>query len=316
MSIYVSGSVVFDRIMNFNGYFKDHILTDKLHSLSVSFMVEDMVVRRGGCAGNIAYTLALMGEKPLILSSVGTDFCHEYGESLKKLGLSLDGIQVDESKHTALCYITTDKANNQITGFYAGAMMTPSRYAFPGISEKDIAIVSPGNMDDMQHFPDVYRTRKVPYIFDPGQQMPLYTKETLTSAVHGALALVCNDYELGLICKLLDLKKEEDLFEHVQWIVCTLASEGCRIHGADGTDVTVPALPCPCVKDPTGAGDAQRAGLLFGLTHGLSMPEAAKYGSITASYAIEQQGTQIHTFDSASFKKRYESLFGPMPVSF
>ncbi len=316
MSIYVSGSVVFDRIMNFNGYFKDHILTDKLHSISVSFMVEDMVVRRGGCAGNIAYTLALMGEKPLLLSSVGSDFSAEYGASLEKLGLSLDGISIDASKHTALCYVTTDKANNQITGFYAGAMMTPSKYAFPGISSSDLAIVSPGNMEDMQHFPDVYRKHKVPFIFDPGQQMPLYTKDTLTSAVHGALAFVSNDYELALTSKMLELGKEEDLFDHVQWIVTTLADKGCRIRGKDGTDVTIPAVPCAGVKDPTGAGDAHRSGLLFGLTHGLSMPEAAKYGSVTASYAIEQQGTQVHSFTLDDFKKRYEPVFGPMPVQF
>ncbi|MDO5536204.1 MAG: carbohydrate kinase family protein [Desulfovibrionaceae bacterium] len=315
MSIYVSGSLAFDRIMNFNGYFQDHILKDRLHMLNVCFMVDNMVVRRGGCAGNIAYTLALMGEKPSILSTVGRDFA-EYREHLAGMGIRLDGVQVDEKLFTALCYITTDRSNNQITGFYAGAMLTPSTYAFPGIAAGDLAIVSPGNMDDMQRFPDVYRENGVRFIFDPGQQMPLYTKETLSRAIRGAFAYVSNDYELGLTCKLLELGREEDLLDSVEWIITTMAADGCRVRGRDGTDTVIPALPCANVADPTGAGDSQRSGLLFGLAHGLSVPEAARYGSVTASYAIEHQGTQEHSFTFEDFRGRYEAAFGPMPVTF
>ncbi len=315
MAIYVSGSLAFDRIMNFNGRFQDNILADRLHMLNVSFMVDNMEVRRGGCAGNIAYTLALMGEKPLILGAVGRDF-EDYARHLEKLGLSLDGITIDEKLFTALCYITTDLDNNQITGFYAGAMMTPSSYSFPIVSATDLAIVSPGNMTDMQHFPDIYRRHRVRFIFDPGQQMPLFTRETLGSAIQGAYAFVSNDYELGLTCKLLELEKEEDLLGTAEWLITTLAADGCRVRGRDGTDVTIPAIPCGSVADPTGAGDAQRGGLLFGLARGLSMPEAAKYGSVTASYAIEQQGTQVHHFSAADFRQRYEAAYGPMPEIF
>ncbi len=315
MAIYVSGSLAFDRIMNFNGRFQDHILADRLHMLNVCFMVDNMVVRRGGCAGNIAYTLALLGERPLIISAVGSDF-EDYARHLEKHGLSLDGITVDEKLFTALCYITTDLDNNQITGFYAGAMMTPSAYAFPIVSATDLAIVSPGIMDDKQRLPETYRRHRVRFICVPGQQMPLFTSETLSGAIQGAFAFVSNDYELGLTCKLLGLGKEEELLGTVEWLITTLAADGCRIRGRDGTDVTIPAIPCGSVADPTGAGDAQRGGLLFGLSRGLSVPEAAKYGSVTASYAIEQQGTQVHHFTATDFRKRYEAAYGPMPEEF
>lgn len=314
MSIYVSGSLAFDRIMNFHGNFQDHVLMDKLHMLNISFMVDDMIERRGGCAGNIAYTLALLGEKPIILGCGGRDF-DSYAEHLQEVGLSVEGIRRDPELFTALCYITTDLSGNQITGFYPGAMTKPCDYTFANPGKKDLAIVSPGNMEDMQSLPKLYREHNVRYIFDPGQQLPIFTKDMLNTAIDGAFAYVCNDYELGMTAKLLELEREDDLLNQVEWLITTLGAQGCRVRGRDGTDKIIAPVPCEHVADPTGAGDSHRSGLLFGLSHGLSVVESAKFGSVTASYCIACQGTQEHHFTKEDFVQRYKSVFGEMPIS-
>lgn len=308
MAIYVSGSLAYDRIMTFNGNFKDHILMDKLHMLNVSFMVDSMEERNGGCAGNIAWTLALLGEKPLIVSAAGRDFA-PYAKSLEKAGLSLAGISRQDDLFTALCYITTDLGGNQITGFYPGAMTRPTEYAFPNLDpEKDIAIISPGNVEDMIRLPGFYREKGVPYIFDPGQQLPVIPDGALRNAITGSFALVCNDYELSMICKRLDLAPDQ-LPGRTLWLVTTLGEKGAHVLGADGAEVYVDAVPVEKIVDPTGAGDAQRAGLLKGLAMGLDMPQAAKLGSVAASFAIERLGTQEHAFSPADFARRYEGAF-------
>lgn len=308
MSIYISGSLAFDRIMTFKGNFKDHVLLDKLHILNVSFMVDSMEERKGGCAGNIAYSLALMGEKPIIISSVGKDF-KSYARDLTKMGLSLEGINSNEDIFTALCYITTDMGSNQITGFYPGAMIIPNNYNFPNIDpDKDIAIVSPGNVQDMVELPKFYRKNSIPYIFDPGQQLPVLSAENLKNAIEGSYALITNDYELNMICKKLNLD-EDALLGRTLWIITTLGEKGARVRGADGTDVFIKAAEIGNIADPTGAGDAQRAGFLKGLVSDLSVPESAKLGSISASYAVEKLGTQEHKYNYKSFKKRYEDTF-------
>ena len=312
MSIYVSGSLAFDRIMTFPGSFQDHILMDKLHMINVSFMVDCMDERRGGCAGNIAYSLALLGEKPVIVSAAGRDF-GPYAEALQAKGLPLDGIRRDEDIFTALCYITTDLNSNQITGFYPGAMGLAANYAFPSLdAEKDIAIISPGNVEDMRRLPAFFREKGVPYIFDPGQQLPVLTGNDLLAAIEGSFACITNDYELNMICKATG-KSEEELVGRTLWLVTTLGADGALVRGADGTEVRVPAVPPRQVVDPTGAGDAHRAGLLKGLMCGLSMPEAARLGSVSASFCLEKLGTQEHDYSAAAFKARYEDTFGPLP---
>ena len=314
MAIYVCGSLAFDRIMTFDGNFQDHVLMDKLHMLSVSFMVDSMNELRGGCAGNIAYTLALLGEKPVIVASAGRDFAG-YGAELSRLGLSLEGIRRDADVFTALCYITTDRNNNQITGFYPGAMTLPSSYAFPNLNPaEDWAIVSPGNIEDMRRLPRFFRERGVRYIYDPGQQLPVLSGEDLLDAITGSYACVTNDYEIGMVCKSTG-KSEEELLQLTGWLVTTLGAKGQRIRNAAGVDVTVPAVPCDNVKDPTGAGDSHRSGLLCGLAAGLDMPEAARLGAVAACYAIEKVGTQAHSFSHDDFRRRYEAAFGPLPIS-
>ncbi len=315
MAIYVSGSLAFDRIMTFPGNFQEHILLDKLHMLNVSFMVESMEERRGGCAGNIAYTLALLGEAPVIVSSAGRDFA-PYAASLEALGLPLDGIRIDEDLFTALCYITTDMNGNQITGFYPGAMGEASDYRFPGLDpECDLAIISPGNVEDMRRLPLFFKEHGVRYIFDPGQQLPVLTPQELKNAIEGSYALITNDYELNMICKATGMS-ENELIGRTLWLVTTLGAKGALVRGADGTEEAIHAVPIENVADPTGAGDAQRAGLLKGLSCGLSVPEAARLGAVTASYAIEKIGTQEHAFSQEEFKRRYERSFGPVPKLF
>lgn len=312
MAIYVSGSLAFDRIMTFQGNFKDHILMDKLHMLNVSFMVNSMDERRGGCAGNIAYSLALLGEKPIIVSSAGKDF-DLYGRHLEKMGLSLEGIARYDDVFTALCYITTDINSNQITGFYPGAMSRPATYAFPHLdAQKDIAIVSPGNVEDMRRLPGFFKKHNIPYIFDPGQQLPVLSPEDLRNAIEGSFACITNDYELHMICKATGMS-EDELLGRTLWLVTTLGAEGARVRGADGTDTHIAAVLVNKVEDPTGAGDAQRSGLLKGLAAGLSVPEAARLGSVAASFAIEWLGTQEHQYTMADFKKRYEATFESLP---
>ena len=172
MSIYVAGSLAFDRIMSFNGAFADHILADKLHILNVSFLIDGLVEKRGGCAGNIAYTLALMGEKPLILATAGKNFS-EYGAFLESKGISLEGVRVMKDEFTASCTLITDKNNNQINGFHPAAMGFPCEYAFPHPdASADWGIVSPGNLDDMKALPRLFREKGIRYIYDPGQQIP------------------------------------------------------------------------------------------------------------------------------------------------
>lgn len=313
MGTYISGSLAFDRIMTFPGNFQDHILMDRLHMINVSFMVDGMDERRGGCAGNIAYTMALLGEKPVIVSSGGKDF-DSYGVKLAAMGLPLDGISLHMDIFTALCFITTDMNGNQITGFYPGAMSRKSSFAFPRLNpEKDIAIVSPGNVEDMRSLPLFYKEKRVPYIFDPGQQLPVLSADDLRNSIEGALALVTNDYELHMICSQTGLG-EEELLGRALWLVTTLGAQGCRVRGADGTDERISAVEVAEVKDPTGAGDAQRAGLLKGLSLGLSVPEAARIGAVTASFAIECLGTQEHGIEPAEFARRYAKTFGPMPA--
>ena len=311
MAIYVSGSLAFDRIMTFPGNFQDHILMDKLHMINVSFMVDGMDERRGGCAGNIAYTLALLDEKPVIVAAAGRDF-ESYAQTLASHGLPLDGIRRAEDVFTALCYITTDLNSNQITGFYPGAMTLPAVYDFPGMdARQDIAIVSPGNVEDMRRLPRLYREKGVPYIFDPGQQLPVLTSEELLEAIEGSLACITNDYELNMICKATG-KSEDEIAARTSWLVTTLGAEGAQVRG-QGETVRIAPVPIDKVLDPTGAGDAHRAGLIKGLVHGLAMPEAVKLGSVSASFALEKMGTQEHVITPANFRQRYEAVFGALP---
>ncbi len=307
MQIFISGSLAYDRIMDFPGKFSDHILPEKIHILNVSFMVNSLVEKFGGTAGNIAYNLALLGEQPQVLATAGKDF-ESYANWFQKHNLPLDGIKCIEEEFTAGAYITTDKSDNQITGFNAGAMKHASNFSFDGTNPKEtLAIVSPGNLEDMVGYSRIYQTQNIRYICDPGQQIPVLTKEELTHMVTGAEILIANDYELEMIIRATWLKKEE-LLERAKTIIVTLGENGSMVCSQD-QEVKIKAVAVDQVTDPTGAGDAYRAGLIKGLVMGKNIVEAASLGSTCASFAVESYGTQDHHFTEENVWQRFYTNF-------
>ena len=310
MQIYVSGSLAYDRIMDFPERFSDYILPDKIHVLNVCFTVNSMQEQFGGTAGNIGYNLALLGERPLILATAGRDF-KNYADWLKGHGLSLDGIRRVSEEFTAGAYITTDKADNQITGFNPGAMKYQCDYSVDGSNpESSLAIIAPGNPDDMLTYSRTYKERRIPYIFDPGQQIPILPPERVLEMLTGSAVLISNDYELEMIMRVTGLSRSE-ILERTGAIITTLGEKGSRLH-VDGQEAQVPAAKVSQVLDPTGAGDAYRAGLIKGIVMGKSLADSAYLGAVCACYAVECQGTQCHSFTWDEFQTRYESNFGPI----
>ena len=312
MHIFVSGSLAYDRIMDFPGRFADHILPEKIHILNVCFMVNGLTERFGGTAGNIAYNLAILGEKPVILASGGRDF-GPYREWLAGLGLPLTGIRLIEEEFTAGAYITTDLSDNQITGFNPGAMKHESEYRFDGVNpEESLAIIAPGNLQDMLVYSRHYKDMGLPYIFDPGQSIPAWGADELREMAAGALAIIMNDYEQEMFHQKTGLA-EGDLKSLAQALIITKGEEGSELMGPEGRKIISPAKALKVV-DPTGAGDAYRAGLIKGLTLNLPWPTAALLGSTMASFAVEQAGTQEHRLTLSEFRLRYQDNFGAPPL--
>lgn len=306
MTILVSGSLAYDRIMDFQGRFSDHILPEKIHVLNVSFTVNGLQEKFGGTAGNIAYGLSLLGEKPIILAAIGRDY-HRYFDWLDKHKISREGIRIIEEELTAGAYITTDQADNQITGFNPGAMKYDCPLDIEKFSKKDtIAIVAPGNLKDMMSYSAAYKTKGISYIFDPGQSLPMWDKADLVRCIEGSLILISNDYELELISAKTGLDKKK-LLKKTGAVITTLGEFGSRVTTQD-EEIDIPAARLKDVIDPTGAGDAYRAGLLKGLAQGLDIKQCAEMGSACASFAVEAYGTQEHHFTMSAFNKRLAAI--------
>lgn len=311
MAIYLIGSLAYDRIMNFPGSFTDSILPDQIHNLNVSFYIDRLEEQFGGNGGNIAYTLSLLGEKSFVVGSAGKDF-ERYAQRLEGLGLPLDAIQVLETELTASAYIMTDVNNNQITGFHGAAMMVPSSYDFPDLDpEKDFALIGPANPDDMNMYPAVFRENGIRYIFDPAQQIPVLTAEQLLTNIHGAYLLVGNDYEIQMIMNKTGKSKEELIDMTARGLVVTYGEQGAVVteKGADD-EKRISAVPVSNVVDPTGAGDAFRAGLLKGLLLEQPLSECIRLGATCAAYCVEARGTQGHDFNLDDFFRRHAAAFG------
>ena len=310
MSIYLTGSLAYDRIMNFPGKFMDSILPDQIHNLNVSFFIDRLEEKLGGNAGNIAYTLAMLGEKSVIVGSAGKDF-DRYAAMLEQRGLSLEGVLRLENELTASAYIMTDRMNNQITGFHAAAMMTPSTYDFPDLDpETDIALIGPSNPEDMTRHPALYKERGVRYIFDPSQQLPMFDKARLLACIEGAYLLVGNDYEIQMIMNLTEKTRDQLVAMTTRGVISTLGEEGCLVSEKDAEDRRVAAVAVSAVADPTGAGDAYRAGLIKGLLLEQSLVECARLGATCAAFCIEAEGTQGHDFSIEDFFRRHSTAFG------
>lgn len=312
MRIFVSGSLAYDRIMDFPGRFVDHILPEKIHILNVCFMVNGLTERFGGTAGNIAYNLALLQEKPYILATAGERDFGPYRKWLEQLDLPLAGIKEISQELTAGAYITTDLADNQITGFNPGAMKYTSDYQFDGLDPATaLAIISPGGLEDMLVYARFYQDRGVRYIFDPGQSIPALGGPELREMTRGSQALIVNDYELEMFRQKTGLEVP-GLLELTPRLITTKGEQGSGLQTPEGS-MQVPAVPAKKVIDPTGAGDAYRAGLLKGLALGLDWLEAARMGAVLASFAVEQQGTQEHRLEIQEFAARYAETFGTPP---
>jgi adenosine kinase len=310
MQIYISGSLAYDRIMDFPGKFSDHILPDKIHILNVCFTVNGMRENFGGTAGNIAYSLSLLGEKPLILATIGKDY-RSYFDWLEKNHIPLGGIKVINEEFTAGAYITTDRSDNQITGFNPGAMKYPSGYDFNGVdADNSISLIGPGNLTDMMEYAKTCREKKIRYICDPGQSLTAWDKHALIEWITGSIMLISNDYELQMIMNMTSMDRR-GLMKRCGAIISTLGDKGSLISTMEG-DVSLPAATVDSVVDPTGAGDAYRAGLLKGLAIGKGLHDAAKIGTVAAAYAVEKYGTQEHAYTYDEFLRRYADNFGAL----
>ncbi len=313
MNIHIMGSVAFDRIMSYKGNFEDLLLPDKLHMLSVVFLIDRIEEKRGGTASNIAYNLSMLGEFPHIYCSVGHDFKGSYEKALQNMKINLDGIRVLEEQLTACAYITADQKGNQITGFSPAAMNTPADpSAYAKIQQGDFGIVSPGNAEDMGKFPQIFKERNVPYIYDPGQQIPAVSKESHLASIEGSEILIGNDYEIALISERTGKSKSE-LLEKTKYILTTLGEGGCQISQKGKEDIVIKAPKITTLADPTGAGDSLRAGLLKGLTSGLDIETSVKIGSTCAAFCIEKYGTQEHYYSLENFRQRYKENYGECP---
>jgi adenosine kinase len=308
MKIIISGSLAYDRIMNFPGYFADHILPEKIHILNVAFTVNGVQEKFGGTAGNIGYALSLMGDRPLISATIGSDY-QKYLDWLNSNGLSTEGIKIISEEFTAGAYITTDRSDNQITGFNPGSMKFSSRLNIEELDPKDtFMIMSPGNLGDMVNYSQACKAKGIDYIFDPGQSIPMLSAEELMRSIEACRIMISNDYELELIMNKTGLKKG-DLLKLAGAVIVTLGELGSKVI-TPGGEITIPAVKAKKVVDPTGAGDSYRGGLISGLVRGMDIEAAARIGSVCASFAVECYGTQEYRFTKDEFDERYKSCFG------
>jgi adenosine kinase len=311
MQIFISGSLAYDRIMNFPGHFAEHILPEKIHMLNVCFNISGLVEKFGGTAGNIAFTLAALGEKPHIVATSGEDFAR-YEGWLAQNRLSTTWIKRIPGVLTAGAYITTDLDDNQITAFNPGAMAYEADLPplGGGNPEKSLVFIAPGNKTDMTGFAQRARDSGVPFFFDPGQSLNIWKGAELREAVAGAQCFISNDYELHLFLEMTNWKMDA-LYDRAEVVITTRGHEGVVLDRR-GDKILIPAVPTTRVMDPTGAGDALRAGVLKGRKLGLPWDTSCQLGVTAASFAVEHYGTQEHQISWEIFCLRYEDTFGPL----
>jgi adenosine kinase len=282
-----------------------------MQRVSLSFLVDTMDKRRGGCAPNIAYTLALLGERPFVMATAGEDF-GEYQRWLEAAGIDTSLVKVIDGKFCASFFCSTDRDNNQIASFYTGAMADAGQLSFRTVRECGLAIVAPNDPGAMVQYAEECRTLGIPYIFDPGQQCARMSGDELREGVRGAAIVIVNDYELELLRQKTGLS-EDDLLAQAGALIVTRGEDGSSVVTRGGrTDVA--AVPPHRVVDPTGVGDAYRGGLMKGIALGLTYAAAARLGSVAATYALEHLGGLGHSYTWAEFTQRYEEHFGALTL--
>jgi adenosine kinase len=291
MKTLICGSLAFDHIMVFPGQFKEHILPDKIHLLNVAFLVPEMRREFGGTAGNIAYNLHLLEDKPIIMATVGSDF-DEYASWLNEIGAQQTHIKKIKEAYTAQAFITTDQDDNQITAFHPGAMSESHQNSVHDVKNVGLAIISPDGREGMIKHAKECHEANIPFIFDPGQGLPMFNGSELLEFIEMATYLAVNDYEAQLLQDKTGLTLDE-LSSKVKALIVTLGSEGSRIY-ADGTIYNIPPVKADAIVDPTGCGDAYRAGLIYGIARGWDWPVCGRLASVMGAIKIQSKGGQNH----------------------
>jgi adenosine kinase len=306
MSIVVTGSIAYDYLMSFPGRFTEHFLPEHMNRVSLSFLVDTMDKRRGGCAPNIAYSLALLRERPLLMATAGEDF-GEYQQWLEAAGIDTRHVKQIAGKFCASFFCSTDQTNNQIASFYTGAMAHAGELSFRSVPDCRLAIISPNDPMAMVQYAEECRTLGIRHIFDPGQQCARMSGDELRDGIIGATVVICNDYELELLKQKTGLG-EAQILERSEALVVTRGEHGSTVMTPAGrTDI--PAVVPRRIVDPTGVGDAFRGGFMKGLAMGFSYAVSAQLGSVAATYALEHLGGQSHAYSLAEFLARYEAHF-------
>jgi len=303
----ICGSLAYDTIMVFPDQFKNHILPDKVHILNVSFLVPRMRREFGGCAGNIAYNLNLLGGSPVPMATVGQDF-GPYREHFQQQGIPLDRVKVIGDLFTAQAFITTDLDDNQITAFHPGAMMRSYENHVTDVPDVGFGIVGPDGYEAMLQNSREFAEAGIPFIFDPGQAMPLFNGKELTQMIEQASYVTVNDYESNLLQDKTGLS-DKQIAERVQAYLITRGPKGSEVHSKDGM-LQIPAATAMRVVDPTGCGDAYRAGLIYGWMHGMDMATTGRIASLMGALKIEHLGPQNQRFDFEQFAEQFRQQFG------
>jgi len=311
MNTVVTGSIAYDYLMSFPGKFTEHFLPEHMNRVSLSFLVDSMVKRRGGCAPNIAYTLALLGERPLLMATAGEDF-GEYRRWLEAAGIDTSLVVEIDGKFCASFFCSTDQDNNQIASFYTGAMADAGQLSFRTVRDCGLAIIAPNDPGAMVQYAEECRTLDIPFIFDPGQQCARMSGDDLRDGVSGAAIVIVNDYELELLRQKTGLS-EADILREARALVITRGEHGSTVATEDEW-IDVAAVTPHRIVDPTGVGDAYRGGLMKGIVLGLPYETCARMGSVAAAYVLEHLGGLSHSYTWEEFQNRYEQHFGAMPV--
>ena len=307
MRVLCTGSIAWDYLMTFPGYFHEHILPDRLENISVSFLVDGMTRQRGGIGPNIAYTLALLGGDAHLLSTVGEDFA-DYRTWLEARGVHTETAKVISGTFTASFFCNTDRNNAQIASFFPGAMALAGVQSLHDVEPRpDLVVISPSAPDAMRKFVSECKELGLRFVYDPSQQLARVTREEVLEGVSGAWMLIVNDYEAGLIEKLTDLT-EAQLADQLPVLVITRGEQGATIF-AEGVRTDVVAVPPKEIVDPTGVGDAFRGGLLRGVAAGWPWALCGQVASLAATYCLEQNGTQNHSYTRAEFLTRFRQHF-------
>lgn len=306
MSCLITGSMAFDTIMVFEDQFKNHILPEKTHILNVAFLVPTMQRFVGGCAGNIAYTLKLLGGDPKIMATVGEDFA-PYKTWLNQKGISDEYIRVIADSFTAQAFITTDLDNNQIIAFHPGAMNFAHENKVADASDIKLGIIGPNGKDAMIEHAADFAQQDIPFIFDPGQQLPQFDGDDLLTFLDQSTYAIVNDYESEMMLEKTGLTLAE-LAAKVEALIVTRGGKGSEVY-ADGDMINIASAPISEAVDPTGCGDAYRAGIMYGLTQSRDWRTCGQLGSLCGAIKIEQSGTQQHSFTMNEFASRYQAAF-------